>query len=165
MALQMASSSDLRRYNPDRDMLWALHRFFRRAFVQFGDGSDGKIAELMTAHRIRVPTCDLAENMKDFVKEIVAVVSDPTLKDTKNPAEKAEELLFQLFRDDNDGHTSIRTLFCVLFLKGLVCELPLWAAMTRPKHPNDPIPGNEDIEAAGREFLDKLGSRGDTAHG
>ena len=97
------------------------------------------------------------------VKEIVAVVADPTLKDTKDPGKTAEALLFKLFRDDNDGHTSIRTLFCVLFLKGIICELPLWASMTRPKHPNDPLPGNEEIEAVGREFLDRLGAQGGAA--
>jgi len=163
MTLQLGGPADPRKYNHERDMLWALHRFFRRAFEQFGGGTDDKLAELMTRHRIRVPNCDLAENMKLFVKEIVAVVADPTLKDTKDPGKTAEALLFKLFRDDNDGHTSIRTLFCVLFLKGIICELPLWASMTRPKHPNDPLPGNEEIEAVGREFLDRLGAQGGAA--
>lgn len=163
MALQTVGHPDRRAYNPDRDMLWALHRFFRWAFVQLGDGSNEKLAELMKAHGINVPHCDLAENLKEFIKEVVAVTADPILQETKDPGALGEELLMKLFRADNDGHTSIRTLFCVMFFKGVVCELPLWAAHTRPKHPNDPMPGNKEIETAAREFLGRLESTGEIA--
>lgn len=156
MALQMVGTSDLRKYNPDRDMLWALHRFFRNALVQFKDGENSTLAELMKAHGIKVPTCDLTENMRVFISEVVSVVADPMLKDTKNPGETAEELLKHLFRSDNDGHTSIRTLFCVMFFRAIVAELPTWAAMTRPRKPDEPIPGNEEIASAASDFITRI---------
>jgi len=163
MTLQTVGHPDRRAYNPDRDMLWALHRFFRRACEQLGDGSNEKLAELMKLHGIAVPPCDLRENLKVFVKEVVAVAADPVLQETRDPGALGEELLTKLFRADSDGHTGIRTLFCVMFFKGIICELPLWAAHTRPKHPNDPMPNHEEIEDAARKLLAKLDAGGEAA--
>jgi hypothetical protein len=144
-------------------MLWALHRYFRRALEQFGNGKDSTLTGLMVAHRIKLTSYDMSEAMQQFVKDIAAVLADPLLKDTKDPKQKAEELLDRLFHGGDEAYTSVRTLFCVMFLKGLICEYPLWCAMTRPKHPNDPLPSQDEIEAAAREFLDGTRSAGDQA--
>jgi len=156
MALQMVGTSDLRKYNPERDMLWALHRFFKSAFVQFKEGDNDTLAELMRRHGIKVPVCDLKENMSLFIKETVAAIADPMLKETRNPGKKAEELLLDLFADRNDGHTAIRTLFAVMFFRAILAELPTWAAMARPRNPNEPIPGNEEVATAAYEFITRL---------
>lgn len=160
-ALQSVGHPDRRAYNADRDMLWALHRYFRRACVQLG--SIDKLPALLKAHGINVPDCDLKESLGEVIKEVVAVCADPLLEETKNPGRRAEKLLKTLFASSSDGNTSIRTLFCVMFFRGLVCELPFWASLTRPKKPGDPMPGNEEIATVGNEFLDQLKSEGETA--
>jgi hypothetical protein len=156
MALQMAGPHDLRKYNPERDMLWALHRYFRRALEQLGDGSDVTLAELFHANQIESSAEDVSGALRQFVKNIVCVLADPLLKETTDPAKKATELLDQFFNSSDEKYVRIRTLFCVLFMKGILCEFPLWCAMTRPTHPNDPLPSHDEIEAAAREFFDRI---------
>jgi hypothetical protein len=163
MAMQM-SPKDPRKYNFDRDMLWSLHRYFRRALIELGDGSDETLLQLMNAHGIKPPPHPPSASLKDFISQLAAVIADPQLSDVKDPGAKATELLTQLFGSVHQGTVALRTLFSVLFLRGLICEYPLWCAMTRPKHPNDPLPSQDEIEEAAREFLDKLrGSKGDAA--
>jgi len=163
MALQMVGPHDLRRYNPDRDMLWGLHRFFRRALEQLGDGEFKTLHKLMSANGIHVPQTTLKESMEQLIKDLAAVLANPHLKDTQDPEKEATELLSCLFTNTQPGYVALRTLFSVMFLKGVVCELPIWCAMTRPKHPNDPLPSHDEIEDAANEFLNKIGTTGGTA--
>jgi len=163
MAMQI-NPKDPRKYNYDRDMLWSLHRYFRRALQEFGDGEDTTLLNLMYEHGIIPPPNPPSAAMQSFIKQLTSVIADPHLRETKDPGAKATELLTALFGDSDPGITALRTLFSVMFLKGIICEYPLWCAMTRPEHPNDPLPSQDEIEEAAREFLDKFrGPEGDTA--
>ena len=165
MALQMVGPSDLRKYNPDRDMLWSLHTYFRRALVLFGDGSEETLQKLLAAHGIKCPEGEMRPDMERFIKRITSVLADPLLKDVKDPGMVGANLLQVVYAKDTDAYNAIRTLFSVMFLKGLICEYPLWCAMTRPKHPNDPLPSQDEINEAADEFLAKISSEGDATRG
>lgn len=79
MALQMVGPSDMRKYNPDRDMLWALHRFFKMALEQFGDGTDETLRKLMKQQGIHAPQISLQGDMSVFVKRLVNALTDPQI--------------------------------------------------------------------------------------
>lgn len=162
MALQTTGHPDRRKYNPDRDMLWALNRFFRRVFYSFGDGSDESVKNLMRANGVAVPAGEVLPAMKKFIHDLTSAIADPHLVETKDPKGKAEELWAKLFTPDDPAYVAIRALVSAMFLKGVVCEMPLWCAMVRPAHPSEPLPDLDDIEEAANDFLDKVRSRRET---
>lgn len=169
MSLNVVGPKDPRKYNMERDMLWALHRYFRRALEEIGDdGSDGALREVLLKHGITPPTrTNLMFSLKQLVKRLADIIAVPTSPDRSgdvpDAGKKAEQLLLDLFSDIDPGIRALRTLFGVAFLKGVLCEYPFWCEQARPKHMHDPVPNVDRVEEYANAFLDRLSADGGTS--
>lgn len=154
MALQMVGPKDPRAYNIERDMLWGLPRLIQRALKQLGVTSDEGMIDVMKAHGIAPPPGDIEQTLSQVVREMLDAIIDALR--AAEPGETSAKLWEKVYASGDPTYVALRTLISVLLVKGIVCELPLWAASVKPKHVNDPLPDRAEIEAAANEFLGRL---------
>ena len=148
---------DRRAFNPDRDMVWALPRLFRRALETLGEDIDiNKFRAMVEARGIDCDEFDntalydaLSQVIKDVSAYFNALRSDPRLLD------KAQPFFDDVFRKYAPNQ-QIRLFLSDILVSRIFAELPTWFATIAPRSPNDPIPSVDEVEAAADELLSRL---------
>jgi len=163
MALQMVGPKDRRAYNPDRDILWSLPRLFKRGLRELGETNNDKVREVMKAYGITPPEGDLQLVFEQVVADITSAIVDAL--SAALPGDASCDLWKQVYDNRDPAYVAVRALFSVLFVKGVICELPIWSASVKPRTPTDPIPDIEEVEAAASEFFAAIGPTGGTTRG
>jgi hypothetical protein len=156
MAIQTAQSMDVlrRRFNPDRDMVWALPRIVRRVLDRMAFEPEQLRAELQT--------CDAASavfsadtELVDSLSQVVTMLAQYfKLMGSKDATEHAVELFNRIFIE----HKAFATVIAVALVRELLLELPFWYEQIRPQSKLDPMPEIEEIDAAVERLLSRARS-------
>ena len=157
MAIQTAQSMDAirRRFNPERDMVWALPRLIKRALSRMTFEPDKLRADLQacsTAGEVFVDDDTLTEQFKQAIGEFAGYIK---LSNDKTAIEQAKTSFARLFDDNRE----FATLLSVAVMKEIFLELPVWFEQVKPQSELDPQPDVEEIDAAVERLLASIRSR------
>lgn len=155
-ALQI-KGGDPRAFNPDRDMVWALPRLFKRALDTLGeDISIDDFRQMVVARGLDVDELDdaglvdaLSTVIKDIAKYFNVLRADPLLQ------EKAQPFFNDVFKKDWP-YQQLRLYLADVLMSQIFAELPTWFAMINPRSPNDPLPSVGDVEDAADAIIARL---------
>jgi hypothetical protein len=140
---------DQRAFNPDRDMVWALPRLFKRALDTMGENiAIDDLRKMIEARGVDLGELDdpglvdaLAQVIKDIAKYFNVLSADPLLH------EKAQPFFGDVFRKEAP-YQQIRLFLADILMSQIFAELPTWYAMINPRSPNDPLPSVGEAEDA-----------------
>ena len=147
---------DQRAFNPDRDMVWALPRLFKRALGTLGKLDGAKFRAALEARGISchgIDDVDLYEALLRVIKNIAAYFN--ALRNDPRLLDKAQPFFDDVFKKTEPDQQIRLFLFDVLVFQ-IFAELPTWFAMIAPKSANDPLPSVDEVEKAADGLMEKL---------
>lgn len=156
MAIQTAQSMDVlrRRFNPDRDMVWALPRIIRRVLDRMAFEPEQLRADLQTCDASSAVFSDDIELVDSLGQVITMLAQYFKLMGNKDAAEHAVVLFNRIFIE----HRAFATVLAVALVRELLLELPFWFEQIRPQSKLDPMPEVEEIDAAVERLLSRTRS-------
>ena len=152
MSVQVRPDDPLhRRFNPERDLVWALPRIIKRGLMTFGMLTEPKLRQLLVENGFDITIT--GTDLKDFeefiglLTDFFAAAVDPALSD-KAVRDKLV-VLYEL-------PPAIRMLAFDRVMKVIMAEFPVWCEQVRPESKKDPRPPVEEIEKARDTLLERL---------
>jgi len=150
MAMQVRSDDPLhRRFNPERDLVWALPRIIKRGLMTFGTLTEPKLTELLLESEL-TPGVDL-DDFKEFISQLTDFMAAAARSE-----EESDEYVRAKLADLYALDPVIRLLVFDRVMKVIMAEFPVWCEQVRPESKKDPRPPVEEIEKARDILLERL---------
>jgi hypothetical protein len=115
----------------------------------------------MKAYGITPPEGDLQPVFEQLVADMTSAIADAL--SAALPGDTACDLWKKVYDNNDPAYVAVRALFSVLFVKGVISELPIWSESVKPIRPTDPVPSIEEVEQAASEFFAAIGPAGGQA--
>lgn len=140
-----------RRFNPERDLVWALPRLIKRGLMTLGTLTVPKLRQLLAESSL-VDDADF-DDLKEFISRLTDFIAAAARSE-----EESDEYVRAKLSDLYELNPAIRLLVFDRVMKVIMAEFPVWCEQVRPESKKDPRPPVEEIEKARDTLLEQLSS-------